>query len=379
MAFSVGTAVRVRWQEASRRATVACAEEDGKVEVLFNDDESEAVVDVTHVSALEAFEHEPLLCRKCSLDELRGEVARCKEEGNTLFRLGDAAAAAERYSAAVGALGAVAEGSGRALAALNRTLWAGRVTGAESAGASFRFEFLQPVNGSTVLARPATRAVQRSRLLRVQENDLGELQVTHYLNRARCWLSLGSPARAVQDCELAVAVRRCTICDFETGSPLANTVALAALVAVALGGSCIWARQFSAMVVLILCVLIGARVLGISSLRDLCSGWLSRSASTTSPRDARMCAALFLRARARLAQGKLKAAEADLKLAEAAAPVEGASTRADLAKLRREIVEARRRNKRLAKEVAKWCEAAMAKASPDAFAAVADASEPPVG
>ena len=80
-----------------------------------------------------------------------------------------------------------------------------------------------------------------------------------------------------------------------------------------------------------------------------------------------LCKAYFLRARARLARGQLSLAEADAKLAGTFAEPE---QERQLAKFQREIVEARRSNKRLAKEVAKWCDKAMEKAKPDAFSVV---------
>merc|ERR1740117_1809148 len=84
------------------------------------------------------------------------------------------------------------------------------------------------------------------------------------------------------------------------------------------------------------------------------------------------CKAYFLRARARLAHGKLSLAEADTKAAEAYADQEQLR---QLEQFKREVTNARRANKRLVKEVAKWCDIAMAKAAPDAFSAkeVADA------
>ena len=311
-ALSVGAAVRVAWQEAARRATVACVLDDGRVEVLFDDDESEAVVEAPCVSPLEAFEADPAACPCGGEDEtLWAEAGRRREEGNALFKLRDAAAAAERYAAAIAGLGAMPDRSGQALAALNRTIWAGR---AEAGG----FVFRQPVGGrlDTVRERPAARAVPRGRLLRVQEGEPGGLQVTLYLNRARCWLSLGAPARAVQDCELALALRRCAAGDagLEARMRLHWLAMHALVVLLALATGLALAGRGAAAT--------GAMGMALAAaLAAWAPGALPGPGrgKAAEPKDPRLCTALFLRARARLAQGRLKLAEADAAASEAAA------------------------------------------------------------
>jgi len=319
-----------------------------------------------------------------------------------LYKLLDRAAAAERYSAAIAALGCaaasdsastLAPGAGDrdsgpllALAAHDRTLWLGRGHGTTSQGGSLRFEFLRPVGGRHFalgargrLRPPAPLATRRERVALVQAGDLGDLQAALYLNRARCWLALGSPARTVQDCEMALALRRAALGPPEPrpgetekglrsalalhgGAGAAVLVALLATLLGALGGS-------SAM----LCC--GATLLAVGvaawAWLKVCqpsATGVEAGQGAEEPRDVRLCTALFLRGKARVAQGRLKAAEADVSAAEARA--DGEAQLRDVARLRRELAEARRDNKRLAKEVAKWCDAAMAKASPDAFAAV---------
>merc|ERR1719502_1264926 len=89
-----------------------------------------------------------------------------------------------------------------------------------------------------------------------------------------------------------------------------------------------------------------------------------RRSPPTLPDTNALCKAYFLRARARLARGKIALAEADSKKASAYAEPEQLR---QLDQFQKEIAKARQSNKRLSKEVAKWCEKAMAKAKPDAF------------
>lgn len=377
--FSVGAMVRVRWQEVARRATVACYT-GSTVEVIFDDDESEAAVDASSVSALEAFEGTAAAC--CGdVGSLASEAKRCREEGNTLYKLLDRAAAAERYTAAIHELGRVAtcsEGAAcQALAACDKTLWLGCGRGPGSAG-TVRLEFLRPVGGQSFakgqagaarLKRPTPMEARQNSLLAVHQADLGDLQVALYLNRARCWLALGSPARTVQDVELAMALRRAAAepslsrSEASGGSsaltgPLLPFALFPIVVTLLLSLRRGWQLQQCAVALLVVVALAGL--------------WLQSRSFQTPPRrtaeptDARLCTALFLRGKARVAQGRLKAAETDAAVADSAADGEG--QRKELLRLRREILEARRGNKRLAKEVSKWCDSAMSKASPEAFA-----------
>ncbi|CAE8628521.1 unnamed protein product, partial [Polarella glacialis] len=384
---------------AARRAIVAClgdasGEEDlpDWLDVIFEDDGSEARVKLADAKPLELFEAQPASCRGGA--DLPAQAARCREEGNVLFRLGDSAAAAERYAAAIAALGRVVAGQpGHApvlvLVAVGGTLWAAELVdaGARQAAASkSSLRLLRAVGGRGLPSSRGGAAPPSSGegALEVQPGSLGDLQASLYLNRSRCWLALGSAARAVQDTGIAAALRRSLQPDpgnvgDETSSPgsLLNGRRLQSfgLAKLVLGFSLACAFGFPAaqentvsIGLLTLAAVGGAFYIGVL----IRSAFWGLERPSTAIKDSRLCTAHFLRGRARLVQGRVKAAEADFATAKAVA--DGAGQLSELRKLQREIAEVRRGNKRLAKEVARWCDAAMARAGPDAFAAVASSA-----
>jgi len=327
--FSIGEVVRARWQEAARRATVACPPEDGEIEVIFNDDGSEALLAAQHVFPLLAFESTPPAC--CSGASLSADAARCREEGNCLFKLGDAAAAAERYTAAIDGLGSI-HGTDEVrmpvLASSRHCLWLAHATSRRSN--LLELQFARAVGGMVPVPvdLPPNMMAKKERVLLIQQEALADLQAALYLNRSRCWLALGAPAQAVQDCSLVAALRDASLHGLAPAQEARHRA-------------------------------------GRQPIEAESDGALDRPTT-----DARLCTAYFLRGKARVRQGRLSAAESDLQRATVSATEAQAN---DLQRLKSEIAEARKSNKRLAREVSKWCEAAMAKANPDAFAAVTDA------
>jgi len=385
--ISVGTAVRISWQGAARRGIVACLGDSFEVafQVIFDDDGSEATVDGASIRHLEPFEEQPASCSRGP--RLQEEAARCKEEGNTLFRLGDAVAAVERYSAAIGALGHVDTDARPALilVALDGTIWA---TARSPEPDQQQVQLIQRVGGLRNGAGSRLPAGTRMPLaelggptLAVQPELQGDLQAALYLNRARCWLALGSSNRAVQDTGIAAALRRAAQLPPESRDPR--------LPARLAGVPRQW-LQLSGLVAPVLCLLLALacasggpatdglrlreRALALATLGGVAYlGVLVRDPrnKATDPvcKDAQLCSAHFLRGRARVLQGRLKAAKANLAAAKAAAE-EPAQLR-ELAKLQQEISEARRGNRRLAREISRWCDAALETAGADAFAAAA--------
>eukprot|EP00933_Yihiella_yeosuensis_P006771 TRINITY_DN111557_c0_g1_i1.p1 TRINITY_DN111557_c0_g1~~TRINITY_DN111557_c0_g1_i1.p1 ORF type:complete len:432 (+),score=102.48 TRINITY_DN111557_c0_g1_i1:42-1298(+) len=371
--LSVGCTVRVAWQGVARRATVACLGDvpsEEPLQVIFDDDNSEAHVKADDVRLLEDFESQPASC--AGGIRLSQEAARCREEGNALFRLGDSAAAAERYSAAINALGVVEEGESSALvlAASGSALWAADASWKKVEEATGDLSPLACVGGGSAKVSEAPRKAARSKLLKVQDGALGDLQAALYLNRARCWLALGAAPRAVQDSGIAASLRKAV--QPQTGSysgcyskrlQMSGVLKLAVGLgtAIAFGGPA--ADDSKTSLALLMVAVVGALLYFLALL------WRKNRLAAVEAQDPRLCTAHFLRGRARVFQGRLKAAEEELSLAKASAASD--AQRSELQKLSREILEARRGNKRLAKEVAKWCEAAMARASPDAFVTVA--------
>jgi len=225
------------------------------------------------------------------------------------------------------------------------------------------------------LKAPTTRSVPIHRMLPVHEDEQGDLQVTLYLNRARCWLQLGQAARAVQDSLLAIALLQAgSVADRPRPPQMLNFRILFAVVA-ALVSIMFTLRQAAGKPHVVRYVINGVTAL-VALLMIV--PWVlyyvrtGQKAALTEPSDAKtFCKAYFLRARARLAKGQLSLAEADAAVAEEFADSEQLR---QLQQFRREVANTRRSNKRLSKEVAKWCDKAMAKARPDAFV-VAEAVE----
>lgn len=295
----VGTIIRVRWESWARRAklrSVDGAEGEQKLGVIFTDDDSHATVDFGDAGKLEAFEANRAACNPACLSE---DAARCRQEGKTLFRLGDFVAAAERYSAAINVLGMI-DSSSRTpvLVALESSLWLARFIGQGS------LEFQRPVAGPDFDNRasvrtPWAREAPVERTLRIHHGSaLAEVQAALYLNRARCWISIRLPRKAVFDCDVAVALRRAQAAGARKG--LANFLSLILLASL----GCAWYGLWKVAVVIFLMMLVLMHIARRNELEH---------------KDVQLCTAYFLRSKANMQLGDHEAAKVDLELADSLA------------------------------------------------------------
>jgi len=371
----VGTLVRVRWGESgvSRRARLLSVEMDEQLRVGFEEDGSQACVTMDDMGKLEAFEASPAAC---STDRLTEDSAKCREEGNILYRLGDAAAAAERYSVALEALGRVVASSGPnvVLAVHDKDIWSGTGNWPDSSADGilyfthlvgghhfdkFESENLAVEDVTMLVAVPERQFVRRDSVLAVRsERGLSDVQAALYLNRARCWLALGSPERAFQDCQLAAALRRVV-----TGRGRRGVAYCLSFFFVVLMLLCVYKHYFW-------------MAIGFAAASFLTMWWARLVAKAFF--DERLCAAIFLRAKAHLALGNADAARDD---AEAAAQVAAPSQKAELDRLCKDIIaavdaecEGRRPPDAIDKEELGWRAAALARIKRDAFAVGVPAS-----
>mmetsp|Transcript_2487 Transcript_2487/g.7735 ORF Transcript_2487/g.7735 Transcript_2487/m.7735 type:complete len:322 (-) Transcript_2487:191-1156(-) len=185
----VGRRVRVARGEATARAMISSVNDDGSLDVVYEEDDEEGVV--RSASALEPFEE----------DEGEPEPRERKERGSRLFRLKDYGAAEAEYQACLAAL---------------RALWPLRVGSTvmvNSAGA------LRVGTASSVSEKSLDVVyddvdddddLSRKRLLAVLPPTADDrlLMLTTLLNAARCAHHRKRFADAVAGCTLAAGVAR---------------------------------------------------------------------------------------------------------------------------------------------------------------------------
>ena len=188
---AVGSRVRVTTSDGARRALLLCVH-DATVEVEYETG-GEAVVPISAISALLPFEY--------SLERGADETAiayaeRCKSEGNSLYKLRDASAAAARYADGANALqqaAPVAVG-GRALVKCGNRVRGAFVTCMDGATADVEYERAAATASSTALAladdgdddeAEEEDGVSLERLTPIHPTH-GALQCALTLNLARC-------------------------------------------------------------------------------------------------------------------------------------------------------------------------------------------------
>ena len=188
---AVGSRVRVTTSDGARRALLLCVHE-ATVEVEY-ENSGEAVVPLSAISALLPFED--------SLERAADETAvayaeRCKSEGNSLYKLRDASAAAARYADGANALqqdAPVAIG-GRALVKCGNRVRGAFVTCMDGATADVEYERAAATASSTALAladdgdddeAEEEDGVSLERITPIHPTH-GALQCALTLNLARC-------------------------------------------------------------------------------------------------------------------------------------------------------------------------------------------------
>lgn len=349
--LSVGKEVRVQVGDAWRRAAIDCYDEDvGTVDVTFaattlrrcgaaaaaeGEDEGadpgaaqralEATLPATAVRAFEEFEVLPKADAQRSFEQDPvGAAAKAKECGNAVFKLRDFEAAAELYSLAIDALArfegaAVSEAAsgkgGVVIANYSGALVLGAVRSADSKGC--KADVAVCASGSDKVQ--VVRGVPWRTLIRLHLGDL-QLQSSLYMNRARCFKELGWNQEAAQD--LSVVIRLWDARDARTLHLLGCSP-----------GS-------------------GARPGGRAAEEE---------AAAAGERREQLLKALYLRAQTRLARFRIGSAREDVKEAWALGPPEatGRLLRELEARIDRAQQEQLRSNKRIAKEIAKFADAAM--------------------
>eukprot|EP00929_Paragymnodinium_shiwhaense_P013680 TRINITY_DN121525_c0_g1_i1.p1 TRINITY_DN121525_c0_g1~~TRINITY_DN121525_c0_g1_i1.p1 ORF type:complete len:386 (+),score=125.37 TRINITY_DN121525_c0_g1_i1:152-1309(+) len=338
--LSIGKRVRVVKADRSFRACIDCVDEDAQaVDVSFlpaasgrsgKDDagaeEEEATFAASEIRPLEAFE-------VSSIEEkLRGFAAdlyaaslKTKEEANVLFKLKDFEAAIEHYSLAIDELkrfrpaAALAESQPSQSAAVlvnqGGMLVLGRVERL-SEDESKADVCITKEDGSTALV---TGAPLRT-LVPVHESHL-QLHSSLYMNRARSQTQLGRQQGAAQDLSMVLALWRPRLLLRQSSSAAA--------------GSC-------------------------------------DDAAAVSEACEQLVKAYYLRAKTRLARFRFEAANADIAEARGLQPT--TANERLLQQLEREILVAQkeyvRSNKVLAREMAKFADAAMSNMDEAALAAL---------
>lgn len=346
-----GTLIRVRWgtaPDARRAKLVGVGKDSGQIEVKFMDDDSSVKVEMRDIGKLEDFEDKRATC---SPDKLMEDAARCREDGNVLFRQGDAAAAIERYNRAILVMSRLDSSDPTLIiSGCGHNLWSGMVTMDPKSPAGL-VQFQQLIAGKDYTGAPLkgnppiAQQVKYEYLLVVRGGSMGDVQPALYLNRARSWLALEAYPRVVQDCTMASAIRRAQAAHSRKG--LANF--LSAILVAALFS---WWIEWSKL----------ATALGVVCLIAVtCMNMLNDRV-----KDKRLCSALYLRSRARLAQGKTDEAREDARSAEKIATVE---QQKEVAQLRRDIEDAVRNERGKAPPPPQWKQKAAEMLGIDAFAA----------
>jgi len=222
-----GQRVRVRWEDAARRATVSRPlGDDGKLGVTFEDTQLEAEVPADVVQNLEDFElKEPLhgITGALSVDE----AAQLRCEADLLLKASDAQAAAERVSAAIQRMGLQLEGeTSQVLVVRSREIWEGHCTQATEAGMrrvrfsrlleshDYRQRKKDEREGKFVQKTPKDQNLPTENVCVPHLGKLGLEQIQLHMCRVRCWMALKQTNRGNLDCNVAAAM-----CRFQKKAP----------------------------------------------------------------------------------------------------------------------------------------------------------------
>lgn len=379
--LSIGKEVRVTTKQGCRCGTISYVDDDdGTVDVIYggqdsrqdgNDDACQAegeeagepqeeTVPVADVSALRPFElkHEKVWSAEFAADPANTN-ALVKDQGNELFKLKDFAAAVKHYSIALNRLRKFeCKFGSRPAELLEPAPDSSSSSATSSSHPSFPPWVLMNHGGALTLgfvkwADPATQKADiylykpgEPKQLLLKGASFRQLVLVHeemlllhsslYMNRARCYVNLGSQAAAAQDLSMVIGL---------WAARSEGALRLAKAGATAHGGE----DQVSAGVL--------ATPLSEEEAKE---------------RVEQLTKAYYLRAKTRVSRGKFEPARADLAEARGLNPGE-AQTRL-LDQLGREILQAQkeqvRSNKRIAKEVAKWADQAMSNLTPEALEAI---------
>jgi len=301
-----GNPVRVKTPEGWRRATVDCVNEaDGTADVCLDQPmqggshETELTLAASDVRRLEAFEVRPEEERRGDFEgDFYGAVAAAKENANAIFKLGDTWAAVEYYTQVIDELRRFrALQPGEACQVL-LTQDGALVLGhvLSVEGAGQRATVAQ---ATAATGAPRTRTLPWRALIRIHNEHL-PLQGSLYLNRARGLMQTGRQQEAAQDLSVVVGL-------WTAGSAAAE------------------------------------------------------QAPGLAARLEQLAKAYYLRAKTRLSRMRIEPARSDARAAWALEPPE--ATAKLLRQLDREIDAAHkellRSNKKIAKEIAKFADAAM--------------------
>mmetsp|Transcript_4490 Transcript_4490/g.9124 ORF Transcript_4490/g.9124 Transcript_4490/m.9124 type:complete len:350 (+) Transcript_4490:1-1050(+) len=204
-----GNPVRVKLDAGLRKATIDCVNDaEGTVDVSLDGPtegdargEIEVTVPASAVRRLEAFEVGSQEERRKAFDgDFYAAVAAAKEDANTVFKLGDMHAAMEYYTQAIDELRrfqALEPGEDcQALLNQDGALVLGRV---RTVDLRSRLACVVPAAGGE------PRTVSWRALIRIHREHL-VLQGSLYMNRARCLTQAGRQQEAAQDLSLVVSL-----------------------------------------------------------------------------------------------------------------------------------------------------------------------------